>query len=218
MLHTLPEPQREVWPRLARARDLGFVLYGGTAIALRLGHRVSVDFDLFTDGPLRPQELAWALDLLGGGRVTRQREDTYSVEIATGTTAGAPVQLSFFGNISFGRVGLPQLTEDRVMQVASLEDLMATKLKVLLQRAESKDYLDVIAMLDAGADLASGLGAALTLFGSAFQPSEALKALAFFEDGDLHKLDAGERTTLIRAVEAVSVLPQVPMLSRSLAA
>lgn len=31
---------------------LGFALYGGTAIALRLGHRTSVDFDFFNDRPL----------------------------------------------------------------------------------------------------------------------------------------------------------------------
>ncbi|WP_373321508.1 nucleotidyl transferase AbiEii/AbiGii toxin family protein [Rivihabitans pingtungensis] len=37
---------------LAQASKLGFVLYGGTAIALRLGHRESVDFDFFSDRPL----------------------------------------------------------------------------------------------------------------------------------------------------------------------
>ena len=41
----LPSAQRLVWPELRAAAALGFVLYGGTAIALRLGHRFSVDFD-----------------------------------------------------------------------------------------------------------------------------------------------------------------------------
>lgn len=35
----LPPAQRDIWERLAPARKLGFVLYGGTEIALRLGHR-----------------------------------------------------------------------------------------------------------------------------------------------------------------------------------
>ena len=42
-LETLPKPQQEIWPHLKPAIDLGFVLYGGTAIALQLGHRESVD-------------------------------------------------------------------------------------------------------------------------------------------------------------------------------
>lgn len=46
-LHTLPEAQQALWPGLKPALGLGFVLYGGTAIALRLGHRISVDFDFF---------------------------------------------------------------------------------------------------------------------------------------------------------------------------
>ena len=39
----LPDAQRTVWGGLRHIRTLGWVLYGGTAIALRLGHRASVD-------------------------------------------------------------------------------------------------------------------------------------------------------------------------------
>ncbi|WP_443747297.1 nucleotidyl transferase AbiEii/AbiGii toxin family protein [Asticcacaulis solisilvae] len=48
----LPEAQRQLRPYLAEVTRQGFVLYGGTAIALRLGHRVSVDFDFFHHLPL----------------------------------------------------------------------------------------------------------------------------------------------------------------------
>lgn len=43
----LPLAQREIWPQLAPTRALSFVLYGGTAVALHLGHRKSLDFDFF---------------------------------------------------------------------------------------------------------------------------------------------------------------------------
>lgn len=52
-LEILPEAQRRLWPELRPTLQLGLVLYGGTAIALRLGHRSSVDFDFFTDQPPR---------------------------------------------------------------------------------------------------------------------------------------------------------------------
>ena len=37
--------QQTVWSSLAPVLKAGFVLYGGTAVALRLGHRQSIDFD-----------------------------------------------------------------------------------------------------------------------------------------------------------------------------
>jgi hypothetical protein len=48
----LPPAQQRLWPELRHAAELGFALYGGTAIALRLGHRASVDFDFFSEKPL----------------------------------------------------------------------------------------------------------------------------------------------------------------------
>ena len=51
-LDILPASQRWLWPSLAGLAGHGFVLHGGTAIALRLGHRESVDFDFFSGGAL----------------------------------------------------------------------------------------------------------------------------------------------------------------------
>jgi hypothetical protein len=48
----LPQAQQEIWPLLAPAAALSFVLYGGTAVAVYLGHRISVDFDFFRSAPL----------------------------------------------------------------------------------------------------------------------------------------------------------------------
>jgi len=47
-LNILPPAQRSLWPHLVQVPG-HFVLYGGTAIALRLGHRQSIDFDFFSD-------------------------------------------------------------------------------------------------------------------------------------------------------------------------
>ena len=53
----LPPPQQKLWPELEGLAALGFVLYGGTAIALRLGHRVSVDFDFFSKEALNREAI-----------------------------------------------------------------------------------------------------------------------------------------------------------------
>lgn len=216
-LETLPPAQRSMWPELHRAADLGLVLYGGTAIALRLGHRPSVDFDFFSSEALDREGLSAAFPFLRAATVLQDRPNTLTILVSREGEQGGHVQVSFFGGIGFGRVGQPDLTEDGHLLVASLDDLMATKLKVLLQRVESKDYRDVDAMIRAGASLPRGLAAARELFGPAFQPSECLKALAYFEGGDLEILASETRAFLISAAAAVRDLPAVPVLSRRLA-
>ena len=55
-LDILPDAQRALWPELA-ATPPEFTLYGGTAIALQLGHRQSVDFDFFGSAAFAPDAL-----------------------------------------------------------------------------------------------------------------------------------------------------------------
>ncbi len=75
---------------------------------------------------------------------------------------------------------------------------------MLLQRAERKDDLDVATLLEAGLSLADGLAAANALYGPAFPPEEALKALVTFADGDLPELPISIQRRLEAAVLADS--------------
>ena len=128
-----------------------------------------------------------------------QREpDTLTVSALTGDTAD-PVKVSFFGGIDTGRVGDPEQTEDSVLRVASLLDLFGTKLKVLLQRVAARDYLDLAAILQAGVPLKDGLGAATTLYGRQFPPTDAVKALSYFVEGDAANVDSATQRFLFGA-------------------
>jgi hypothetical protein len=69
----LPAAQRRIWPELSPATKLGYVLYGGTAIALRLGHRQSVDFDFFAARPVDQAKLRAAMPLLRETTVRQHR-------------------------------------------------------------------------------------------------------------------------------------------------
>src|SRR3989338_93551 len=62
-LNILPPAQLKLWLQLKNVPK-NFVLYGGTAIALQLGHRVSVDFDFFSQDPLDKNALLQAFPLL----------------------------------------------------------------------------------------------------------------------------------------------------------
>lgn len=208
-LDVLPSAQQRLWPKLRNAPHLGFTLYGGTAIALRLGHRDSVDFDFFSEKPLDREAIRAAFPFMAQSTTLQDQGDAWVV-------LAEHVKVSFFGAIAFGRVGEPDFTDDGVLQVASFDDLMATKVKVVLQRAEAKDYRDVAAMTNAGVSLSRGLASARLLFGPNFQPSESLKALVYFNDGDLKTLTAAEKKTLVDAVKAVGDLPHVALRSSSL--
>jgi hypothetical protein len=148
--------------------------------------------------------------------VLQDLPNTLSLLTPSGNSDGKHVKLSFFGGIGMGRVGKPDLTEDGVLQIASLDDLMATKSKVILQRIEAKDYRDIAAMLNAGVSLPRGLAAARAMYGVNFQPSESLKAMVYFDGGDLSTLTQEEKNCIINAVNKVRNLPNVEILNRQL--
>jgi hypothetical protein len=201
---------------LAPLKSLGFVLYGGTAVALRFGHRQSVDFDFFSDRPWDEKALRAGLPFLSRSQVLDQPLDTLTILTPVGDEGGGHVKVSFFGGICFGRVGDPSVTSDGTLWVASAMDLLALKLAVILKRAEMKDYLDIAALLRSGLALEAGLSATSALYGGEFQPSAALRALVYFEDGDIASLPVKDKEFLIRAAGAVRDLPSPPPLTRSL--
>jgi hypothetical protein len=207
-LDVLPLAQRAFWDDLGLVPH-GFVLYGGTALALRLGHRSSVDFDFFAHDPLDHRALERSIPWLRDSDTLQEEANARTVLVRR---PGGTVKASLFGNVGFGRVGEPQRTEDGILRVASLLDLAGTKVKVLLQRVEAKDYLDVAALLDAGVSLEQVLGAARALFGPSFNPLVAQKTLAYFEGGDLHSLPAAVKSRLVAcAVRDIEVraIPKV---------
>lgn len=216
-MQVLPAAQQRLWPALRGLSDLGFVLYGGTAIALRLGHRASIDFDFFCEKPLDRDAVRVAFPLAAQSTTIQDRENTWTVLVPDAQQQGTTIKISFFGTINFGRVGEPEVTDDGVLQLASLDDLMASKVKVILQRAEAKDYRDIAAMLQAGVSLPRALASARLFFGPNFQPSESLKALVYFNDGDLNTLTTDEKQTLVHAVKSVRDLPDVRLRSATLA-
>ena len=208
----LPAAQQQIWNALAAAPRLGFVLYGGTAIALHLGHRRSIDFDFFRSGPLDKNQIRAEFAFVKGAAVLQDTPDT---QVMLAEMPAGLVKISFFGSIGFGRVNDPLLTRDGVLLVASLDDLMATKLKATLDRAEAKDYRDIAAMIVAGVSLSAGLSAFKQMFNG--EPAQVLRAIGYFKDGDLNTLSQSDQQHLRSARDGVDALPDVLLKSRSLA-
>jgi hypothetical protein len=204
VLEILPASQLAFWKEEKRIPK-HFVLYGGTALALRLGHRQSVDFDFFSSAPFDLVKLSSTISFFNEAEILQSQPDTITLRI----DRKGPVMISFFGNLSFGQLAAPDRAAPHGIKIASLNDLMAAKLKVVARRAEAKDYIDIAAMIDADMSLARGLGGAIALFGPNFNPALPLKALTYFGDGDLPSLSPETREYLIAAVKNVHEIPTI---------
>lgn len=207
-LSILPAHQRALWSDLG-AIPSHFVLYGGTAIALRLGHRQSVDFDFMTHQSFRADDLVRSIPFLETAERLQSRADTLTVSL----DRGLPVAVSFFGGLRLGRVGIPDRAAENGVWIASLLDLAGTKAAVIQQRAEAKDYLDLHAILQAGITLELALASARALYGSQFNPAITLKALAYYGDGDLANVPPAVQTMLTNCATRIGVIPDLPRAS-----
>jgi hypothetical protein len=126
-----------------------------------------------------------------------------------------PVKLSFFGSLGIRRVLDPDVVEENGVPVASMLDLLASKLKTIQLRAQAKDYRDVLGALDAGLSLGEGLAAAAAIYGKDFNGALSLKALTFFEDGDLPSLTSTVQTRLLKTATSVNLRDLPAVVARS---
>ena len=175
---------------------------------MRLGHRESVDFDFFTHLVFEPFALAQSIAYLRVQLVTQQDKNTLSCDV--GTEKGA-VKMSFFGGLSLRQIDAPDRAQCNGIAVASLRDIFGMKCATVSQRGESKDYLDIHAlMVRAGLSLTEGLGAAGAIFGRQYNPLLTLQALSYFDDLPEPLADT-VKADLRAAVRSVSLqhLPQL---------
>src|ERR1700722_3419739 len=95
-----------------------FVLYG-TAGALHLGHRHSIDFDFFGARALDPAVFETGIPFLAGAKIVQRERNTLSAVV----DRGGRVKVSFFGVPNLPRLGELRVSKDNNLKVASLLDL-----------------------------------------------------------------------------------------------
>ena len=134
--------QRNVLRRLGPVMTTAsFYLVGGTALALQLGHRHSVDLHWFTDRVI-PDGMALAHELQTTGvSLTVRRTDRGTLH-----AVASQVRCSF---LEFRYPLLQPLVECEQFDclVASLDDLACMKLSAMAQRGSKKDFVDLYALV-----------------------------------------------------------------------
>jgi hypothetical protein len=150
------------------------------------------------------------MPFLAGATITQQAPNTLSLRL----DRGGPVRLSFFGVPGLPRLASPLIAPETGLRIAALLDLAGTKVNVVQLRAEAKDYRDIDAILrDGRIDLPTALAAAQAMYGPQFNPQNALKALCFFDEGNLRRLAKATRDRLAKAVREVD-LDRLPSIAR----
>lgn len=203
-LDILPPDQLKVWPQL-KSTPKDFVLYGGTAIALRLGHRKSIDFDFFSNRSFKPDDLYRSIPYLKDSEVIQRGESTLTCLVQQ-PNMQIPVKVSFFG-------GLPQKTllpadvvSSNQLQIAAMHDLFGMKCATIADRVAYKDYVDIHAILQkTELTLTDGVAAAKAIYGKQYHPLTTMKALSYFKGGDLAKLDSQTKNNLLKSVRTTDL-------------
>lgn len=160
-------------PLLARGR---WYLAGGTALALQVGHRQSVDLDFFTPN-LRVRELEPERDLVATGawRTTYQERGTLY-----GVFAGAKVSFIVY---PFFRPSPKRLHCGHV-RILTPEDISAMKIIAISQRGRKRDFVDLYWHCTNREPLGDVFSRALRQYPQEHNVPHLIKSLAYFTDAE----------------------------------
>ncbi len=175
----LDQPRLDLLPFLKNLKK-DFYLGGGTALALQIGHRDSIDFDFFKEGEIDTQKLFNDLEeFFTGHHLLKVQEERNTL----GLIVDDSIMLSFFG---YKYKLIRELVKEENLNLASVEDIGCMKLSAITGRASNKDYLDLYYILQ-NIRLADLLEKASEKF-PALDLNLILKSLVYFEDVTLEPI------------------------------
>ena len=153
-----------------------FYLVGGTAIALQLGHRRSIDFDLFSPKPLNLKLISdkFYKKNIKIGRIFLRTQEQYTLNSNS-------VQITFFHypyNIPH------EIKFENYLTMPALLDLAAMKAFALGRRAKWKDYVDLYFIIKYYHPIGEITNRAEMLFNEEFSAKLFRSQISYFEDID----------------------------------
>ena len=150
-------------------------MVGGTAIALHIGHRRSIDFDLFKNKPIRRK---------------KNLESIQNSKLPYSLTYNTAEQMNFIVNdvkLTFFQYEFSikaKIDFDNVIKIPTLIDLAAMKAYALGRRSKWKDYVDLYFLLKEHFTLEQIALRASEIFGELFSNKMFRVQLSYFDDID----------------------------------
>ena len=168
----LTDEQRDLLPLVALFRK-DFGLVGGTAIALHIGHRESIDFDLFSPeefGNISLQRKIEKVRAIDEVLVNREGEFTFLIGTVKFTFFQYPFDIPYSENFQ------------NAARLPTLLTLAAMKAYAMGQRNKWKDYVDIYFILRDHFDIAKISAHAAALFGDRFNERMFRNQLPYYDD------------------------------------
>ncbi|HLO15628.1 MAG TPA: nucleotidyl transferase AbiEii/AbiGii toxin family protein [Anaerolineales bacterium] len=158
-----------------------FYLAGGTALAIHLGHRISVDLDWFTSHPF-DDGLILAQSLRNSG----MNLDIH--QASPGTLHGSiqSVRMTFL-QYQYPLLKPLEQWKDMSCELAALEDLACMKLSAIAQRGARKDFCDLYALGKTSFSLQEMLDFYQKKFGIP-DIGSVLYGLVYFDDAERERM------------------------------
>ena len=170
----LTEKQKELLP-LVKKFYKNFGLVGGTAIALHIGHRESIDFDLFSSDEFKPFNIKRCIanfKTIDKIIVSKPYEFTFLLNEVKMTFFHFPFEIDY------------EIDYDNVLKLPSLLTLAAMKAYALGRRAKWKDYVDLYFIIKDFHSVPEIAKQAKNIFKDEFNEKIFRTQLAYFEDID----------------------------------
>jgi len=150
-----------------------YYLVGGTAIALYLGHRKSIDFDLFTYNKIKLKSIKKWKDDLPVTPINTIYESSDQIHFIIGNVKVTFMQFPF---------QLKSANHIHGLSMPSLLSLAAMKAYALGGRAKWKDYVDLYFIMKDHYSIKEIIKKADELFGSSFNGRFFRQQLSYFDD------------------------------------
>lgn len=195
----LPSDTADTWQTIAPIVPPAAYLVGGTAIAVHIRHRVSRDLDFFFHED--------AVDLSQLAETLADRGPFVVMQRSPGTLNGlfSETKVQFLdADVGRRQLRLEPPTIVAGIRIAGLADLLATKLKVIAQRGELRDYFDLQKIEElTGRTVDEGLGYYLARFqpdpaDQGTQVSAIIRALGYLDDVDEDDLLPSSKAEIAR--------------------
>lgn len=149
-----------------------FRLVGGTSLALQIGHRQSIDIDLFGDQELEEYEISDFLSQLGKIQVLKKSKNILIYNVNG-------IKVDF---VNYKYPWLTSVISENGFRLASKEDIGAMKLNAIAGRGSKKDFIDLYFLLHE-----FSLKELVAFYRNKYQDGSeflVLKTLSYFADAD----------------------------------
>ena len=136
----LDQQRTEILP-LFKKLEGDFYLAGGTALALQLGHRDSIDFDFFTSHDINTEKLFEQLrNIFNGHDIIKTQDERNTLSV----TVDQAIKISF---MTYRYELLEPLIVTNYFNMASITDISCMKCSAITSRGAMKDYVDLYFIL-----------------------------------------------------------------------